>query len=788
MKSRRVVEGAVALLLLGLLAIGPARGTEQDLMLWYRQPATDWVEALPIGNGSMGAMVFGQPAREHLQFNEDTVWAGGPEDYLNPNANRALLAKVRQLLLAGKQREAEKAAKGLMSQPLRQMPYQPFGDLFIDFPGHHKVDDYRRQLDLDAAVITATYRHDGVSYRREVFASYPDRMIVLRQSADRPGMVSLRASLVSPHAKVTTSGLEANTLALRARVADFDYKRIKQEVPGRLNLEARLRVIADGGMAQVSDDAVRVDGADAVTLVLVAATSYRSYEDVSADPAARCRASLDKLAGRSYEQLKQTHLEDYRRLFRRCSLELGKSARSAIPTDERQRQLKEQADPAFAALFFQYGRYLLIACSRPGSQPANLQGIWNDSLTPAWESKYTTNINTEMNYWPAELTNLSECHEPLFEMLRELSVTGAKVARKHYGMGGWVFHHNTDGWRGAAAINATNHGLWPTGGAWLAQHLWWRYEFTGDVDFLCRTAYPLMKGASEFFLDWLVEDPRGAKNWLISGPSNSPENGGLVMGPTMDHQIIRHLFAATAQAAQILGVDADLRQRLRTTSARIAPNQIGRYGQLQEWLEDKDNPKNQHRHVSHMWGLHPGAEITPRATPELAAGCRVALEHRGMGSVGWSLAWQTNLWARLDDAEFAHQALHKLLADNLSPNLFDQCWSGKPLPFQIDANFGGCAGIAEMLLQSHERTEDGNRILRLLPALPKAWPNGSVKGLCARGGLEVDIDWANGKVTGAVLRAKREGRFALQAPAGQTLVGTTVVDLKAGQTHQLSSE
>jgi len=727
--------------------IAPASDGQGDLTLWYRQPAANWVEALPIGNGSMGAMVFGQPAKEHLEVNEDTVWAGGPEDYINPKASPEVLNNVRQLLLDGKQREAEQAAWDLMSEPLRQMAYQPFGDLFIEFPGHENVGDYRRQLDLDSAVVSVTYKHDGVTYRREIFASHPDHAIVVRLTADKPGAVSFRASLTSPHADIATQKIDAKTLAIRGRVADFDYKRIKQVIPGRLKLEARLRVVAASGTAKVTDEAVQVDGADAVMLVLVAATSYRDYQDVSADPAERCASFMEKLAGRSYQQLKQVHTDDYRRLFRRCSLDLGRSDMAELPTDERQSRLKERPDAAFAALFFQYGRYLLIASSRPGSHPANLQGIWNDSLTPPWESKYTTNINTEMNYWPAEVTNLSECHEPLFDMLRDVSVTGAKVAREHYGMNGWVLHHNTDGWRGAAAINATNHGLWPTGGAWLAQHLWWRYLFAGDVDFLRDTAYPLMKQASVFFLDWLIEHPRGDKKWLISGPSNSPENGGLVMGPTMDHQIIRHLFSSTAEAAEILDVDDDLRTQLVSTRARIAPNQIGRYGQLQEWLEDKDNPKNKHRHVSHMWGLHPGDEITPRGTPKLADGCRVALEHRGMGNVGWSLAWQVNLWARLGNASRAHQALDKLLADNMNPNLFDQCFSGRPLPFEIDANFGGCAGIAEMLLQSH-----GGEI-HLLPALPETWPDGMVQGLCARGGFEVDIQWTDGKLVQARMKS-----------------------------------
>jgi alpha-L-fucosidase 2 len=408
-------------------------------------------------------------------------------------------------------------------------------------------------------------------------------------------------------------------------------------------------------------------------------------------------------------------------------------------------------------------------------------------MNPAWDCKFTTNINLEMNYWPADVCNLPECLDPLVRLIRDLAKTGARVAKRTYGARGWVLHHNTDLWRGTAPINASNHGIWPTGGAWLCQHLWWHSEFSGDREFLAKRAYPILKGAALFFVDYLMEDPRGEKRWLISGPSNSPENGGLVMGPTMDHQIIRSLFGWVIEASEILGADKDLREQWTKMRARIAPNQIGQHGQLQEWLEDKDNPRNRHRHLSHLWGVHPGSEIHPRLTPKLAQAARVSLTHRGMGNVGWSLAWQVGLWARLADAERAYRALHTLLANNMNPNLFDQCWSGRPLPFEIDANFGAPAGMAEMLLQSHTRSAKDKRAreIALLPALPKAWPRGEVKGLRARGGLTVDIAWRDGKAVRAALRAAVAGRFKVIPPAGQQVDGPDIVSLKPGQTREV---
>ncbi|MCG5212599.1 glycoside hydrolase family 95 protein [Streptosporangium soli] len=748
-------EGALAASSAGYGAPGA-----NPLKLWYNRPAEQWLEALPVGCGRLGAMVFGGVATERLQLNEDSVWGGGPHVYDPPDA-LAALPEIRKLVWEEKWKAAQNLAdEKFMGRPTEQAPYQVLGDLALTFPGAGEFTEYRRELDLTQAVSTVSYLSGGVRHSREVFASKPDQVIVVRLTADKPGSVSFEAAFASPQSSAAVV-VDKSTIALNGISGEWQGR------PGAVRFQALARAEAKGGEVRTDAGKLIVEGADSVTVLISMGTSYRDFKDVGGDPAKVADKHLTRASGRPYEVLRRTHVRDYQELFGRVEIDLGTSEAVALPTDERIARKQLDSDPQLAALYFQYGRYLLISSSRSPGHAANLQGIWNDSMNPAWESKYTININAEMNYWPAAPTNLMECFDPLFDLIGDLAESGAKTAQTMYGAGGWVAHHNTDGWRGTAPVDFAFYGVWPTGGAWLCTVFWERYLYTGDETAL-RKHFPIIKGSVQFFLDTLQVDPK--TNYLVTNPSHSPEVGhhedgdenvSICAGPTMDMQILRDLFAAFEGASEALGDDEEMRAKVAEARSRLAPTQVGHLGQIQEWLEDYrgDAALSRSRHISHLWGLFPSHQIDPRLAPELATAARRTLELRGEAGAGWSLAWKINFWARLLDSVEAYKRLSNLLIPaRTAPNMFDL----HP-PFQIDGNFGGTSGITEMLLQSH-----GDQV-SLLPVLPAAWPAGSVRGLLARGGFEISLEWRGGAVHRGTVKSTLGRELRLRTPAPVTV-------------------
>ncbi len=742
------------------LGISLAAQEANDLKLWYKTPSNGvWENALPIGNGFMGAMVYGDVEKEVFQLNEGTLWSGSPNRNDNPKAKDAL-SEIRKLIFQGEYKKAEQLTNdNIISKKSQGQMFQPAGNLQLNFSNHQNYTNYYRELDIEKAVTKTVYTVDGIRYTREAFMSFPDRVLVIKLSADKLGKLSFKASFNSEHKKQLIILLNNNELSLSGTSSDHEG------VEGKVNFNALARFKVIGGSIKAVDNSIQIDKADSVLILVSIATNFINYNNISGQEKELAKSFLDKAFDKNYDKMKKAHMEYYQKYFKRVKLDLGKTAASNVPTDEGLSNFRNTADPSFVTLYYQYGRYLLISSSQPGGQAANLQGIWNHSMNPAWDSKYTININTEMNYWPAEKTNLSEMHEPLLKMIHELADTGKETAKVMYGARGWMAHHNTDIWRINGAVDGATWGVWNAGGGWLSQHLWEHYLYTGDKKYL-ESVYEVLKGAADFYSDFLVKDP--ANGWLVVAPGNSPENAPhahqgstITAGSTMDNQIVFDVFSTAIRASEILEKDKEYGDSLKVLRKMLPPMQIGKYNQIQEWLDDIDDPKDNHRHISHLYGLYPSNKISAYRTPELFAAAKNTLLQRGDVSTGWSMGWKVNWWAKMQDGNHAYS----LIQNQLTPlgvnkdgggtynNLFD----AHP-PFQIDGNFGCTSGITEMLLQS----SDG--AVHLLPALPDALKEyGEIKGLKARGGFEImNMKWENGKLIAVSIKSNLGGNLRLR--------------------------
>ncbi len=734
--------------------------SKTDYKLWYDQPSSNWNEALPIGNGRLAAMLFGTLENERLQLNEETVWAGEPGNNII-EGTYGDIQEIRKLLFAGKYKEAQDLSNKTFPRQAPKdnnygMQYQPVGTLNIHFPGHGIASNYYRDLDIQNAVASVSYTVNGVEFKREMFASLIDGVIIVRLTANKANSINCTLSINSLH-KTNHVTTENNKVILTGRTSDVDNKK------GKINFEAQVQSKIDGGKLKSNDTSITITGANAATFYISIGTNYKSYKDIGGDPTTNALKFLTTAFAKNYVVAKADHIRHYKKYFDRVSIDLGSNEQVKKSTNVRVAEFNTIKDPQLTALYFQFGRYLMISGSQPGGHPTNLQGKWNDRMSPPWDSKYTININTEMNYWPAEVTNLSELHQPLFDLIKDLSVTGKESAAKMYGARGWNAHHNTDLWRITGPVDGGFYGMWPMGGAWLTQHMWYHYMYSGDKAFL-KEVYPVLKGAATFYVDVLQEEP--THKWLVVAPSMSPENTyqssvGITAGTTMDNQLVFDVFSNAVKAAEVLKIDHAFADTLKRMIKRLPPMQVGQYGQLQEWLQDWDKPNDKHRHISHLYGLFPSNQVSPYRNPELFDAARTSLVSRGDKSTGWSMGWKVNWWARLQDGNRAY----KLISDQLSPapvetsgqnggtypNLFD----AHP-PFQIDGNFGCTSGIAEMLVQSHDRA------IHILPALPDVWLDGNVKGLVTRGGFVVNISWRNGKVNTIKVFSKLGGNCRIR--------------------------